>query len=291
MFENIVLFGKYNGMESWETIEKLTQFLQNQHKTVFLDAQSCDGFPTERYQVKKINREADLDNLDLAIVISGDGTFLDIARNIVDKELPIIGINLGHLGFLTDISQEEMFPALEAILAGHFKTEERNLLSVSIQYQNQETFHQIAFNDVVLHKDNSPRMIEFETFIDQNFLHSQRSDGLIVSTPTGSTAYSLSAGGPLISPELDVHCLVSINPHTMSNRPIVISGESTIELRPHEDCNGSASIICDGQITSEISAGYHTFIKRHPKRLKMIHPLEHNHFKLLRTKLNWGQKL
>ena len=291
MFDKIALYGKYDGIQSWETIDKVIQFLQSQDKTVYLDAISCPDFPVERYGIELVNREDQLDNIELAMVIGGDGTFLDVARHIVDKNIPIIGINLGRLGFLTDISPENITQTLLDIFKGEFQEEKRTMLEVMIKFEGEEVFKQLAFNDVVLHKNDSPRMVEFETFIDQQFLSSQRSDGMIISTPTGSTAYALSAGGPLINPGLDVLSLVSINPHTMSNRPVVISGDSVIELRPHENCHGTASIICDGQISSQIKPGFTTTIKRYPTFIRMIHPTSHDHYKLLRAKLNWGQKL
>ncbi len=291
MFNNIALYGKFDGIQSWETIDKIIQFLQSRHKTVYLDRFSCADFPVERYGIQLINRDEELNKIDLAMVIGGDGTFLGVARSVVDKNIPIIGINLGRLGFLTDILPDSVNPILDEIFNGEFLEEKRNMLAVTIEVEGKEAFRQIAFNDVVLHKNNSPRMIEFETFIDQRFLNSQRSDGLIISTPTGSSAYALSAGGPLIEPNLDVLSLVSINPHTMSYRPIVISGDSEIMLRPHENCQGTAVIICDGHITFQIKAGDTTTIKRHPNFITLIHPKDHDHFKLLRAKLNWGQKL
>jgi len=291
MFNKIALYGKYDGIQSWETIDKLIQFLQSRHKTVYLDAISCTDFPVERYGIQFINRQEELNNINLAMVIGGDGTFLEVARSIVDKNIPIIGINLGRLGFLTDISPESINPILDEIFNGEFLEEKRNMLSVTIQVEGNDAFHQIAFNDIVLHKNKSPKMVEFETFINKKLLNSQRSDGLIISTPTGSSAYALSAGGPLIEPNLDILSLVSINPHTMSNRPIVISGDSEIMLRPHENCKGTACIICDGHTTFQIKAGDITTIKRHSNLITLIHPKGHDHFKLLRAKLGWGKKL
>ncbi len=291
MFNNIALYGKYDGVQSWETIDNLIKFLHSRNKTVALDSLSCADFPVERYGVEFINREDDLNNVDLAMVIGGDGTFLGVASSIVDKNIPIIGINLGRLGFLTDISPDSINPILDEIFNGEFLEEKRSMLSVKIESNGKEIVSQIAFNEVVLHKNNSPRMIEFEVFIDQNFLNSQRSDGVIISTPTGSSAYALSAGGPLIEPSLDVLTLVSINPHTMSNRPIVVSGEREIMLHPHKNCQGTAAIICDGHTIYQIKSDDITIIKRHSNFITLIHPKDHNHFELLRAKLNWGQKL
>lgn len=291
MFSTIGIFGKYDGIQSWELIDKLITYFQQKNKRVILDGYSSKDFPAERYGIEKLDRDKFLQEIDFAIVVGGDGTFLDVARSTVDYEVPILGINLGRLGFLTDVSPDLMLDTLNEILADNYQCEERNLLHVQIRLDGELLFEQIAFNDVVLHKNDSPRMVEFETFVDDRFLSSQRSDGLIIATPTGSTAYSLSAGGPIVDPTLDVMTLVSINPHTMSHRPVVVSGNSHIRLKPHENCNGTASIICDGQISFQISAGYETIVTRHPKFIKMVHPKDHDHYELLRAKLNWGQKL
>jgi len=292
MFEKIGIFGKYNGIQSWESIDKLVKHLQSKSKTVYLDAASCHDFPHERYNVEIIDRDDLSEEIDVAIVVGGDGTFLDVVRSIVDQKVPIMGINLGRLGFLTDISPKNMLCVLDDMIAGSYESEERNLIRVTIAKDDKILFDQLAFNDVVIHKTDSPRMIEFETFVDGRFLNSQRSDGMIISTPTGSTAYALSAGGPILDPALDVLSLVSINPHTMSTRPYVIAGKSLVEIRPHADyCQGTAQIICDGQISYTISNGYHTTVTRHNNFIKMLHPKGHDHFELLRAKLRWGDKL
>lgn len=292
MFEKIGIFGKYNGIQSWETIDKLVQYLQAKSKTVYLDSASCHDFPNERYGVEIIDRDALVSKIDVAVVVGGDGTFLDVARAVVDQEIPIMGINLGRLGFLTDISPKEMFNILDEMLEGIYHREQRNLIHVTVSKGDEILFDELAFNDVVIHKTDSPRMIEFETFVDDRFLNSQRSDGLIISTPTGSTAYALSAGGPILDPSLDVLSLVSINPHTMSTRPYVIAGKSVVTIRPHADnCLGQAQIICDGQLSYYISAGYQTTVTRHHNYIHMLHPKGHDHFELLRAKLRWGDKL
>lgn len=291
MFERIGIFGKYNGIQCWDTIDKLLQHLVNQGKTVFLDSASCSDFPNQRYGVEIIERERLAECIDIAVVVGGDGTFLDVARSIVDQKIPILGINLGRLGFLTDVSPKEMLNTLDDIMQDNFEFEERNLIKVVIQKDNAIEFEGLALNDVVIHKTESPRMIEFETFVDGRFLNSQRSDGMIVATPTGSTAYALSAGGPILDPRLDVMSLVSINPHTMSTRPYVIPGGSEVVIKPHENCNGLAQIICDGQITHHIGVNHKTIITRHKFFIKLLHPKGHDHFELLRAKLHWGDKL
>ena len=291
MFQKIGVFGKYQGIACWDTIDRLIQHLISHEKIVFLDQDSCNDFPHQRYDITMLPRTELLSEIELAIVVGGDGTFLDVARSVIEEQIPIIGINLGRLGFLTDISPNNMNSILDEMLDGVYDCEERNMLEVHISLDGETQFHQFAFNDVVIHKTDSPRMIEFETFVDGRFLNSQRSDGLIISTPTGSTAYALSAGGPLLDPRLSVMSLVSINPHTMSTRPFVVPGESVIEIRPHDNCNGLAHIICDGLATHNIGSQHLTTIRCHKKRIRMMHPKGHDHFKLLRAKLHWGDKL
>ncbi|WP_029407316.1 NAD(+) kinase [Thiomicrorhabdus sp. Milos-T2] len=290
MFQNIGIFGKYSGNQCWENIGVLVDFLLKHSRTVYLDKPSCEQFPKNKH-APLLEREALCEKIDLAIMVGGDGTFLDVARNIADYDIPILGINLGRLGFLTDISPDDMITTMEEVLAGVYQEERRNVLKVSVFDKGHLIFEERAINDVVIHKIDSPRMIEFETFVDGRFLNSQRSDGMIIATPTGSTAYALSAGGPILDPNLDAFSLVSLNPHTMSTRPYVISGDSEIELRAHEYCEKTAQIICDGQITQDISPSHQTFVKRNPHYLRLLHPKGHDHFELLRAKLRWGDKL
>lgn len=290
MFQNIGIFGKYSGSQCEEHIQTLITFLLSKARTVYLDKPSCKDFHPHP-QATLLERDLLRQKIDLAIMVGGDGTFLDVARSIADDDIPILGINLGRLGFLTDISPDDMLETLEEVLSGVYQEEHRNILKVSVYENNELVFEERAINDVVIHKTDSPRMIEFETFVDGRFLNSQRSDGMIISTPTGSTAYALSAGGPILDPSLDAISLVSINPHTMSTRPYVISGFSEVELRAHEYCEQTAQIICDGQVTQNISPQHRTIVKRNPHSMRLLHPKNHDHFELLRAKLRWGDKL
>jgi len=290
MFQNIGIFGKYSGNQCWANIETLIDFFVSESRTVYLDKPSCNKFP-DHPQAQLLERDELRTKIDLAIMVGGDGTFLDVARSIADDNVPILGINLGRLGFLTDISPDDMIETMKEVLSGVYQEERRNLLKVSVYEDDKLVFEERAINDVVIHKTDSPRMIEFETLVDGRFLNSQRSDGMIMSTPTGSTAYALSAGGPILDPGLNAISLVSINPHTMSTRPYVISGDSEVELRAHEYCDKNAQIICDGQITHSISPNHRTFVKRNPNDITLLHPKNHDHFELLRAKLHWGDKL
>jgi NAD+ kinase len=290
MFNRIGIFGKYTGEQCWKNIELLVDYLVDRSKTVYLDKVSCEKFP-KHPNAPLVERDILKTQIDLAIMVGGDGTFLDLARSVADNDVPILGVNLGRLGFLTDVSPENMIATMEEVFSGVYLEEERNILKVTIFDDDKQVFESIAVNDVVIHKLDSPRMIEFETFVDGRFLNSQRSDGMIISTPTGSTAYALSAGGPIIDPSLSAVTLVSINPHTMSTRPYVISSKSEVELRPHETCDKVSQIICDGQITYNISPNFVTRITGNTRPLRLLHPKDHDHFELLRAKLHWGDKL
>lgn len=225
------------------------------------------------------------EDCDLAVVVGGDGTFLSAVRQLADHNIPLLGVNLGRLGFLVDITPGDIRSCLSAVLDGHFDEDPRFLLSAQVGNQ----LPVLAFNDVVLHKWNTARMIEFETWIDGHFVYTQRSDGLIVSTPTGSTAYALSGGGPLLAPGMAAITLVPICPHTLSNRPIVIDAGSEIEIRVcgHTDPN-DVRITCDGAINLTVGPGDELRVRRHPTRIRLLHPVGHDHFDVLRVKLGWG---
>ena len=231
---------------------------------------------------------------ELAIIIGGDGTFLRAARSLVPYEVRLLGINLGRLGFLTDLMPSEIEPQLVEILAGKFKEEQRSLLECWVLRDGESITRVDALNDVVAHKWNTARLIQLETYIDERLVHSQYSDGLIVSTPTGSTAYALAGGGPIIHPGLDAIVLVPICPHTLSNRPIVVRGDSRIEVVMRSaGAQPEAQLTCDGQTILELLPGDRISIRRNEHRLRLIHPSGYDYYATLRTKLhwNWGKGL
>ncbi len=282
-FEHIALIAKPDATPRLvDTLTRALAFLHRRAVRVSLSEQSAellsreDGLPLDTLSGQ----------CDLAIVIGGDGTLLNSARELVDAGIPLLGINLGRLGFLVDISPELMCDMLDAIFNGDYEQEERMLLRCSVGKQTP----QLALNDVVLHKWNIARMIEFETWISGGFIDTQRSDGLIVSTPTGSTAYALSGGGPLLSPGLDAIALVPICPHTLSNRPIVVNGHSEILLRVCGKTEPEhVRVTCDGQAILSVASGEDIHIRRHHNSLRLLHPAGHDHFQILRAKLGWGE--
>lgn len=282
-FSRIGLFSKQEDTRIADTLQKLHHFLTKQSFVV------CATHTVAAFL--GIDGEDDeylADNIDLAIVIGGDGTLLQVGRLLAPRGIPIIGVNLGRLGFLVDISSANLEAQLNAMLEGHYTTEARTLLQADV-YRGEETLGSgNALNDVAVHVRNDVRMIEFDTLIDGNFVNTQRADGMIVSTPTGSTAYALSAGGPILHPGLGAVTLVPICPHTLSHRPIVISSESEIEILLCESRNVDARVSFDGQANLNLLAGDRIIIRQHPNKLLLVHPVDYDYYHILRTKLGWS---
>lgn len=228
-------------------------------------------------------------NLDLIIVIGGDGSFLSTARNIVDSLVPIVGIHKGRLGFLADLNINQIKNKLTKILNGEYIEEHRTLLQASIK-KNKKLITNCALNDIVLYNGAIPRLMEFEIFIDNNFVLQLRADGLIIATPTGSTAYSLSAGGPILYPSLKIFNLVPMSPHTLSSRPLVIADNSIIKIKILNNPNNiDCGLSFDGQNYANLSIGDEINITKYKHELKLIHPKDYDYFSILREKLNWNK--
>ncbi len=226
---------------------------------------------------------------ELLISIGGDGTLLQSAGLIYPRETALLGINLGRLGFLTDLQPEDISDGLAAVLDGRFLSEERAVLGCEVTRDGRLVASEDALNDVVVQKWNSARLITLDTYVDHKFLHSQRSDGLIIATPTGSTAYALSCGGPILDPCLGALSIVPICPHTLTNRPIVISDRSHVEIEVATDRDAESRVTCDGNPILELQPGDRVAVYRRQRSIRLIHPAVHDHFSTLRAKLNWGQ--
>ena len=254
---------------------------------VVLDAESRDACPGEDLPI--VERAALGEQCDLVVVVAGDGTFLSAARSLADQEVPLLGVNLGRLGFLTDVMPGEMQTRLDEILDGHFIEERRFLLGVTVERGARRVFSGSALNEAATHKSSMARLVEFETYIDGHLVNSQRSDGLIVATPTGSTAYALSGGGPILHPSLDAVVLVPICPHTLSSRPIVVGGGSVVEIVLGYGAETSVQLSCDGQTAVDLAAGDRILIRKRRPDLRLIHPAGHEYYATLRAKLHWGK--
>ncbi len=241
-----------------------------------------------------MTREQIGEQCDLIIVIGGDGTLLDTGRTMSQYNIPVLGVNLGRLGFLVDVSPDEMQKKIPEILAGHYIEEARTLLRADISNNGTPIFSGKALNDIVVHKINVARMIEFDVYINSRFVYTQRSDGLVIATPTGSTAYALSGGGPILHPALDAITLVPICPHTLTNRPIAIGTDSVIEIKETVRRAGrrpatGIQISCDGQLHHQAKAFEKIMVRVIDEKLRLIHPQDYDYYELLRAKLNWAQ--
>jgi len=286
-FKTVGLISKPDTTDISTTVQSLYQLLKQANISVCIDYETAHHVSSPAEQVMSIESLAK--QCDLIMSIGGDGTLLSAARAIVNTNVPLIGINLGRLGFLVDISPEEMNVQIKQILEGHFHEEERIILNTQIIRNDHVIHEQSAFNEVALHRLKSPGLIDIETYVDQNFVNSQRSDGLIIATPTGSTAYALSGGGPLMHPSLDAIVLVPINPHTLSNRPIVVDGNSEIGIKFSQRDKHKAQLTCDNVILPSIFEDDLINIKRHDNKIRLLHPTDHDFFNILRVKLGWSK--
>jgi len=271
-----------------EILAFLLPYLSARDIKISLDAETTESVSVSGNQLA---RETLATECDLFIIIGGDGTFLGASRTLVHAGKPLIGINAGRLGFLVDIWPEQIASQLGPVLDGKYHLEDRILLTANIMRNGETISSDIALNDISLHMRDTIRMIEFHTRIDRQSVHTLRADGLIVSTPTGSTAYSLSAGGPVLHPELDVLLVAPICPHTLSSRPIVIKGNSVVEIELLPDCEVAAIVSFDGQNTANIEPADVLQIQRLEKTLQVLHPLDYNYFEVLRSKLHWSEQL
>ncbi len=226
---------------------------------------------------------------DLTIAIGGDGTLLSASRELAGTNMPVVGINVGRLGFLADVTLKNLAEQLGEILCGRYRDDSRFMLQASINGKSMPPG--IAMNDVVIHAHQNLHMIEFETHINGRFLNSQRADGLVIATPTGSTAYAMSAGGPILDVDLDVVVLASVCPHTLSNRPLVVAASNTIEITLSENNITTGMVTCDGRPGQVLEPGDTVRIERHQSRIRLLHLEDHDHYSILRAKLEWGRKL
>ena len=286
-FETIALIGKHKSLEVTAPLLQLADFLSARGLHVVVDSLSAEHIGVCSYGVMTLAEMAGI--ADLAIVIGGDGTMLNIARTFSPHQVPLIGVNQGRLGFLTDLTLDNMLEGIAAMLGGKYVTERRLLLSAHVLRDEVEVFSGLAFNEVVVHRSQISSMVEFEVRIDGEYLYNQRADGLIVSTPTGSTAYAMSAGGSILHPGLDVMELVPICPHTLSNRPIVVHGSSVLEILMHH--TSDIRVRLDSHTSFDIQSHDKIIVNRHAGHACLLHPVGHSYYHTLREKLMWNQSL
>jgi NAD+ kinase len=283
--KTIALVGKYNAPGITESIIELANFLESAGHTVVFESETALNMELQDFNIMAapdIGKHADA-----AIVIGGDGTMLGIARQLAPHNVPLIGINQGRLGFITDIPLDGMMPAVTEILSGKYVSEQRSLLQAIVIRDGNQIFSGMAFNDIVVSRGAGSGMVELSVDVDNHFMYNQRSDGLIVSTPTGSTAYALSAGGPLLHPNLSGIVMVPIAPHALSNRPIVLSDSSEIciEIVAGRDM----SVNFDMQSFASLLTKDRIIINRSAHTVTFLHPEGWNYYDTLREKLHWNE--
>jgi NAD+ kinase len=286
-FQTVALIGKHKAPEIAEPLLRLAAFLTGQGVKVVVDSLTAEHLKDSPYPTLTLDEIGCA--VDLAIVMGGDGTMLNIARTLSPCGVPMVGVNQGRLGFLTDLTLDNMQEKLAAILAGKFIVEERLLIAARVLRGEEEVFRALAFNEVVVHRSHISSLVEFEVRIDGEYLYNQRADGLIVATPTGSTAYALSAGAPILHPSLNVLELVPICPHTLSNRPIVVNGSSVLEILMHR--SGDIRVRFDSHTQFDLQLHDKIVVTSHPQRACLLHPEGHSYYHTLREKLLWNQTL
>lgn len=287
-FKSIGIIGRVRNTGVKETFKALIDYLQKLHLHIYIEEDTAETL--NETSLPSLSREKLGQHCDLLIVVGGDGSLLHAAHIAVNQDLPVLGINRGSLGFLTDILPTEL-SKIEPILRGEYTVEKRFLLTTSIEIHGNHIGQDDSLNEVAIIPDAIPHMIEFEIYIDDQFVCSQNSDGLIIATPTGSTAYALSGGGPILHPQLDAMVLVPMFPHSLSSRPIVVEGNRRINIiiTPHNIT--SPRVSCDGRAYLNTPAGSHITIRKKPHQLHLIHPLDYHYYEALRSKLHWGKKL
>lgn len=288
-FKRVILYARQHRANQGvsESLHRLVEFLESQKVEVYQDVDTLLGFDVQLPVLTK-NEMGEKD--DLIIVIGGDGSLLSAARMATKVNTPVIGINRGRLGFLTDILPHEIEAQISAVLAGQYKEEQRFLLHARIYDEENTYFEGDAVNDVVLSRGTANHLIEFSVHVNEQLVSHYRSDGMILSTPTGSTAYSLSAGGPIMHPQLNAIVLVPMFSHSLSSRPLVIDGESKIELQISQYNEADLCISCDGHESRAVRPGQKVAIQKNGNQLRLLHPLDYHYYDTLRSKLGWESK-
>ena len=282
-FKAIGILAKQSDDQIEGALLSLYDFLTSRGLHVMVDINAAQFL-----NIPASNHEQLAKNIDLAIVIGGDGTLLSAGRLLAPHNIPIVGVNLGRLGFLVDVSPDEMTTLLDQILGGDYIEESRFILTAEVFRGNAKIGYGDAVNDIVLHVRNEIRMIEFTTHINDTFVNTQRADGIVISKPTGSTAYSLSGGGPILHPELEAIVLVPICPHTLNNRPIEVHSKDTIEISLCKQRNTDARVSFDGQSNINLEPGDKIVINRKEHCLRLLHPKNYDYYHILRAKLRWS---
>jgi len=281
-FRRVALIGKQTPQIA-QSLRALREFLRQRGCEVMLETDTAAGAgePGPAAGFDEIGRSADL-----AIVVGGDGTMLAAARNLAHRKVPLAGINQGRLGFMTDIALSEMSESIGAILEGRHAIEERALIDAEIQRGSETVLRTVALNEAVVTKGSQARLIEFKLTIDGEYVYRLRADGVIVATPTGSTAYALSAQGPILQPTVPAFALVPLNPHVLSARPVSVNDRSVIEITLLHAVDARAHF--DGFALTDMHEGDRLVLRRSPDSIRFVHPPGYSYFTMLREKLRWS---
>jgi NAD+ kinase len=288
-FERIGLLGRSqrDGLEP--VLAQLLSLLKSRGAEILVEDRLAEL--VDRSGISVVTEQQIGEQADLAIVVGGDGSLLGAARTLAHSGTPVLGVNRGRLGFLTDISPDELAEQIPAVLDGHYTSETRFLLEAVVMRDGEQVGRSAALNDVVVNSGTSAQMIELELYINDVFVYRQRADGLIVSTPTGSTAYSLSGGGPIMHPSLDAIVLVPMFPHALSSRPIVVDGNSEMRIDVLERNRIHPPVTCDGQVNMTARPGDSVHITKKCHNLTLLHPVGHSFYASCRDKLRWSNAL
>lgn len=288
-FKTIGVLGRGQQGDLSEVLRPLLNLLESRAVDVLLE--DALGDELEGHGQALVSREEIGARADLAIVVGGDGSLLSAARTLAKYNTPVLGVNRGRLGFLTDFTPDELGEQIPAVLEGRYEADSRFLLDAEVRREGKLLCTADALNDVVVDSGTSAQMIEIELYIDEQFVYRQRADGLIVSTPTGSTAYSLSGGGPIMHPGLNAVVLVPMFPHALSSRPIVVDGGSHIRVDILDRNTIHPPVVCDGHTHMTAAPGDSVHIRKKPDRLTLLHPLGHSFYASCRDKLRWSNAL
>jgi len=281
------LVGRFADPQVAEPLSVLVPHLQSRQITVLVSEET--PLPAGMQHIVRLPTAELAARADLVVAIGGDGTLLYAAGLVARHNVPLLGINRGHLGFLTDVMPEQLVAEVDAALQGKLDADERPLLTARLENASGVIADALALNDVVMQRLATGRMVDFETHVDGRYVNTHAGDGVVIASATGSTAYALSCGGPIVEPHLDVFVMAPISPHTLSDRPLVISARSSIELRLLERHDTRAQLVCDGAVRAEIEPGDRLLIKQAQERVTLLHPIGHDFYRLLRSKLHWGR--
>ena len=284
-FSRVALVGKYQADGMQERLSELALLLAQQGCEVFVESATATHLGLTAYPIKKVEEFAGA--IDLAVVLGGDGTMLGIGRQLAGSRVPLVGINMGRLGYMTDIPIQSVQTVLPQIIAGDYEADTRTLLDAVVLRNGKEINQALALNDVVVNRSGISGMVELAVRVNGSFMYNQRSDGLIVSTPTGSTAYALAAGGPILHPRVAGILLAPIAPHSLSNRPIVLPQDIVVSI---EVVDGREVIVnFDMQSQTNLQSGDTIEVSQSKKTITLLHPRSHSDYKALREKLHWNE--